>query len=79
LKQPKGTSRNHLGNDTKKMMDFVFGRDASKAMQREEAALRKERVATCELCRQTEDEGVKFMICKACKENLDRRVFYCSV
>lgn len=60
-------------------MDFVFGRDASKAMQIEEAALRKERVATCEFCREKEGKEVKFMICKACKENLDRRVFYCSV
>jgi hypothetical protein len=61
------------------MMDSVFGRDASKAMQREEAALRKERVATCEHCRKKEDKSVQFMICKACKESLDRRVFYCSV
>jgi hypothetical protein len=61
------------------MMDVPFGRDVFKSLQREEEAFRKQRVATCELCRKLETEDSdKFIVCKACKEKLDRRVFYCS-
>jgi hypothetical protein len=82
-KLPRGPFRSRFDkNAKKKLMDVPFGRDVFKSMQREEKAFRKQRVATCEreVCRKFETEGSdKFMVCKACKEQLDRRVFYCSV
>jgi hypothetical protein len=79
-KLSKYSFRNRLDENTKKkmMMDAPFGRDVFKALQKEAAPFRKQRVAICELCRKAED-SYKFMVCKTCQEKLDRRVFYCSV
>src|SRR5262249_11205777 len=76
-KLPKGSCHNHLSSDYKKEMKSLVGHDTFKTMRKEDKASRKERVALCENCRK-EEESVKFMVCKDCKEKLDRRIFYCS-
>jgi len=59
-----------------------MGRSTTNALHREVMAGRREvQVIVCENCHMNEhtlEDGHRFMMCSPCKNNLDRRIFYCS-
>ena len=77
-KQGKGPTPYRVHKGMEKRMEAKLGRNVLRALHREEKALQKEFVMMCEHCGRHEDTSVKFMVCKSCKVNVDRRVFYCS-
>jgi hypothetical protein len=57
------------------------GRSALKAMRRELVAGREGTVISCENCHKNQNnvgEDFRFLMCSPCKNNVDRRIFYCS-
>lgn len=70
----------HMPKSAKMVEDIVWGRDNAKNMRREYAAERKSHVILCENCRKAQNDSNdnSFKCCMACKQKMDRKIYYCS-
>jgi hypothetical protein len=67
-----------LDAETKAIWVKHFGEPTAKEMRREYAAARKDAGLYCQHCDKLEEEKGSFMICGRCRDNIDRKVLYCS-
>jgi hypothetical protein len=77
----KAQSHNRLSPSYVNNVGRLVGKAAAKSMKKDIIISAKAAVSRCEMCRKTEvqlGEDFKFMCCKACKDALDRQVYYCS-